>query len=270
MDIGREMYFSQAALATYQACPLKFRYRYLDKLNWLHAGKHDLREAERVRGEQFHLLAQRYFQQVELPHLFRLAPPGPLKEWLECLQRRFPLQQDLAYYPEQELRIELDDVRLTVKYDLLAVKPDGRIIIYDWKTWTAAPSKQVRTLQTQIYSMVLCAAQPFGPIRPDDITMIFWNPRFPQDEQVWQYNELLYSQDRAEITALINNIMDIHDHDFPGIKSAEAGSVSKECKQCDYAALCFNAAMPGIGDALLPEKSEFSWDEIEEIFYEEA
>lgn len=269
-DKGSAMYFSQAALATYQTCPLRFRCRYLDELNWLRAGQQDLHREERVLGVHFHLLAQRYFSKVALPRLVPITPPGPLREWLNRLQQRFPLKQDLTYYPEQELRVVIDGALFTAKYDLLTVYPDGRIFIYDWKTRAAPPGKRARSLQTKVYSLVLCAAAPFGPLRPADITMVFWNPRFPLDEQVWPYNELLYCQDRAELTTLTARIAATPYEDFSGIKPTEDGPVPRECRSCDYAALCFHAGPPGIGGVPLPERPDFSWDDIEEVCYEEA
>lgn len=265
-DNRGKMYFSQAALMAYQTCPLKFRYHYLDGLNWLAARQHD-NQVERMLGEHFHVLAQRYFQGVGLAELRRVIPPGPLSGWLDKLQVRFPLQQAVAYYPEQEIRVELNKTRLTAKYDLLAVYPDGRIIIYDWKTRTTPFVKGIRSLQAQVYAMVLCAAAPFGTIRPEAITMIFWNPRFPGDEQVWSYNESLYRQDQAELTGLISQITHMAYENFPGIKS-EDGTILQPCQQCDYANICLTAGQAVLNSSLGLEP-DFSWDDIEEIAYEE-
>lgn len=267
-DKRNEMYFSQAALAAYQTCPLKFRYRYLDELHWLYTTQHNTHQEERRLGDHFHLLAQRYFQKVALDQLFTIASPGPLGNWLDNLRRRFPVEEGLAYYPEQELRVEIEGVRLTAKYDLLSVS-EGRVFIYDWKTRTKPWGRRVRSLQTQVYSLVLCAAAPFGTLRPDDITMVFWNPRFPSDEQVWPYSDMLYHQDRAELTGLIARITATPYQGFPAVGGAEGDPACKECRQCEYAAVCYSARHAGGSGEYMFEQS-FSWDAIEEISYEEA
>lgn len=264
------MYFSQAALDTYQTCPLKFRYRYLDELQWLQTVQHNQHEEERMLGENFHLLAQRYFQHVAPEQLSAAAPPGQLRIWLDVLRERFPLDKEVSYYPEQELRVVIDGARLTAKFDLLAVHPDGRIIIYDWKTWSAAPKKQVRSLQAQVYAMVLCAAAPFGPLRPEDVTMNFWNPRYPRDGQAWPYNEALYVQDCKEVTGLVKRILSTPYLCFSGIMPQEDDILPKECGRCVYAALCFTAGPAENCRAALQQEQLIPWDEIEEIPYEEV
>lgn len=266
----QKMYFSQAALSIYQACPLKFRFRYLDELQWLQTGSYNEHEEERMLGERFHLLAQRYFQQVDLDKLFAAAPPGQLQIWLDVLRRHFPPDKKLTYYPEQELRVVIDGARLTAKYDLLAVHSDGRVFIYDWKTQVSAPEKRVRSLQAQIYALVLCAAAPFGSLRPEDVAMHFWNPRYPREEQVWTYNEHLYVQDRREITGLIRRILNTSYEGFNGIGPEEDESAARECGRCGYVALCYPACRAKCGHPPLFTARLPSWEEIEEISYEEA
>ncbi len=264
----QEMYFSQAALAAYQTCALKFRYRYLDELYWLQTGHAGGHAEERALGESFHLMAQRYFQNVAPDYLDAIKPSAQLKVWLNSLREKFPLRDELRYYPEQELRTVIEKARFTAKYDLLVQYPDGRIIIYDWKTQASPGPGRTRPLQARVYALVLYTAEPFGKRRPEDITTVFWNPRFPGDEQVWPYSRLLYEQDRAELTALVGKITDLQYGDFSGLRPAEDGS-AKGCRWCEYAALC-NAGGQVANAGPLPSPGDVSWDDVEEIAYEEA
>jgi len=265
----QEMYFSQAALATFQTCSLKFRYRYLDELSWIQTGHAGVHAEERALGESFHLMAQRYFQNVAPDYLDFIIPSEQIKAWLNSLRKKFPLRDELRYYPEQELRAVIGTARFTAKYDLLVQYPDGRIVIYDWKTQASPDARRVRPLQARVYSLVLYAAEPFGKRRPEDITAVFWNPRFPGDEQVWPYNGILYEQDRAELTALVTKITGMKYRDFSGLRRTEDDHTAKECRLCEYAALC-NARGRAASVGLLPSLRDVSWEDVEEIAYEEA
>ena len=59
MTTLNELYLSQYALSTFDTCPRKFRYRYVDGLfwprNWTSLDQRDRME----KGRLFHLLAQR-------------------------------------------------------------------------------------------------------------------------------------------------------------------------------------------------------------------
>lgn len=267
IDKHKEMFFSQAALSKYQTCPLKFRYRHLDDLGWLKSGTNADWQAERLLGEQFHMLAQRYFQGAELGALSQMIPPGLLEEWFNHLQANFPLENNTAYYPEQEFRVDYGGTKLLAKYDLLKVDHDGRVVIYDWKTQAKQTKKRTRTLQGKIYPLILCEAAPFGPLQPEDVTMVYWNPRFPKEEEVWTYSQQLYVKDRAEINRLVTNISKKSYADFCGIKPEEGTLVPKDCNYCEFNVLCYGNKQRFAG---IEESSEFTWDDIEEIYYEEA
>jgi RecB family exonuclease len=269
-DKRAELYFSQASLSAYQTCPLRFRYRYIDQLGWLRSAKDGEYQAERQLGEQFHLIAQRYFQQVDISSLSRHISPGLLAEWFENLCNRFPLDSRTRYYPEQELRYCKDGIKLTAKYDLLAMYPDGRVVIYDWKTAAVRQTAQrVRSLQSIIYPLVLFE-NAFGGVRqPEQISMIFWNPRFPHEEQVWTYDVDLYHQERKKIRNLVKGIMEKPYAEFWGIKADDISPPSKDCQRCEYRGFCYSGTSPIKGGRLQPLHS-LTWEDVEEISYEEA
>jgi hypothetical protein len=103
------------------------------------------------------------------------------------------------------------------------------------------------------------------------ITMVFWNPRFPDEEQLWTYHERLYLEDRDEICAMIAAILKKPYRDFYGIKPEDGSLPPKGCGYCEYKQLCYGAdgQKSGFSAVVDPERA-FSWDDIEEICYEEA
>lgn len=270
IDKLEDVYFSQAALAAYQTCPLKFRYRYLDNLGWLRPGPDEGKQTERLLGEQFHILAQRYFQRVDLTALRQSVTSGVLVEWFNNLTKRFPLESNVCYYPEQEIRVNQQGLKLMAKYDLLAAHTNGRVVIYDWKTPAKPLKNSPRTLQGKIYPLVLWEAALHGITRQEAITMVFWNPRFPDQEQVLGYDQLLYLADREEVTKLISTIRKKEYRDFYGIKP-EVGEPPKDCGYCEFKLLCYDADEIREGTrAELELDGAFDWDSIIEIPYKEA
>jgi hypothetical protein len=266
------LFFSQAALSTYQACPLKFRYRYWDGLGWMRGSMTEDRQQERILGEQFHTLARRYFQGFDIDSIERTIPQGVLVTWFANLRKRFPLQKDAQYYPEQELRLCFPSMRLVAKYDLLMVRSNGHMVIYDWKTQAKPLEKTIRTLQSKIYQFMLCENSPAEQIPAEHITMVFWNPRFPEEEQVLHYTDELYRQDRREIEACIASIKNKPYDAFYGIKPEPAGdTIPKECQRCEYYGLCYEAE--GFGLRITRNtgwEDSIAWDDIEEISCNEA
>jgi hypothetical protein len=267
-----QLFFSQAALATYQACPLKFRYRYWDGFGWMRGSMTEERQQERILGEQFHTLARRYFQGVDIESIERIIPQGVLVTWFANLRKRFPLQKDVKYYPEQELRLCVPSIRLIAKYDLLIARSDGHMVIYDWKTQTKPLEKSIRTLQSKIYQLMLCENSPAGQIQAENITMVLWNPRYPAEEQMLYYTDELYQQDRREIETCIASIKSKPYDAFYGIKPETAGAtVPKDCHWCEYYGLCYEAE--GLSLHIMRNtgwEDGIAWDDIEEISCSEA
>ncbi|MFW5982206.1 MAG: PD-(D/E)XK nuclease family protein, partial [Halanaerobiaceae bacterium] len=102
-----DLYFSQSALAVYDKCPLRFRYRYLDGLFWPQdwGGSEGQKEVIEM-GNSFHRLAQRYYARGE--EISEGILSGELKLWFKRLKDFRPFNKRDIFYPEQEMRINRD------------------------------------------------------------------------------------------------------------------------------------------------------------------
>lgn len=233
-----EMYFSQSALGTFDTCQLKFRRRYLDGLFWPPNWGGDPEQREAIRlGQSFHILAQRYFARGEVP-----ASAGqlsdPLDRWFEHLAGFRPFQGQGRFLPEHELRLNENGIKLVAKFDLLYLAPTGRCVIYDWKTTPGHAYAQYHrnSWQTLLYRYVMSKAggvyAPRGMWRPEEITMIYWNPRYPHEAEPLVYSAKLLRADEEKIGAQLQRIKALaYEHFAP---TSHPGN----CSRCEYSPIC--------------------------------
>jgi CRISPR/Cas system-associated exonuclease Cas4 (RecB family) len=259
-----QMYFSQHALATFDTCALKFRRRYLDGLYWPSTWAGDPEQLKAIeQGEIFHLVARRYYSGI---------PEGPLEEpvksWFQALKKFRPREQEALYLPEQEIRLDAGGLKLLVKLDLLMVLPDGRAVIYDWKTTPHKPRASffAKSLQTIVYRYVLKQAgkqySPKGGFSTEDISMIYWNPRYPKEVEPLGYNEEDFQRDEKILRQMIEEIKEKSYEEF------YATGDTKKCGYCVYAPICHGTAVDYSQLEEVEDELDLDWDSIEEFVLE--
>lgn len=232
-----EFFFSQSALIAYQNCPRKFRYRYLEGLFWPQDWGSNAEQRKAIEeGRQFHLLAERYYDRGEAPE--RDSMSAELARAFQELVQFRPFQASARFWPEHELRVNDGILRLVAKYDLLYITPTGRVIIYDWKTNATPPKTNYwrNHLQTIVYRYVLSRAggiySPKGVIRPEDVTMVYWNPRHPHAAEPLNYSMKQMEKDETFLREIINEIKRLdYDH-------FNATGDQKRCNVCEYCPIC--------------------------------
>lgn len=264
-----DFFFSQNALRLFSECPLRFRLRYCDGYFWPRAlpGARDAR-AHIEQGRLFHLLAERLVAGADA------APPrGPwqleLGEWLQALQRFLP-PAAAACYPELELRYVDGSRRLLAKYDLFVVRPDGAVVIYDWKTEDKPPdaARLSRSWQTLVYRFMAVAAAgayvPGGAVQPEQVCMVYWNPRYATAPVTVGYDAAAHSAAAAQIGGLIDRILQTPGDAFGATED------ERVCGRCEYSPLCHGRAWTELAaedlDELLLDDGA-AWDDITEAPY---
>ncbi len=260
-----QLFYSQSSLGAYQSCQLKFRRRYLEGLFW--PGSWGLDQAGREQLEQgrlFHLLAQRYFSDGVDP-LHDVNVGEPVGGWINNLINLLPLSKDNLYLPEQELRLNAGNLRLVAKYDLLLFTPQGKVLIYDWKTTAGIPKPAYYTkhLQTLVYRYVLCAAgeacSPFGKVNPEDVSMMYWNPQHPSYLEPLPYSSWSFAKDFQLLHELVTQIESREFDNFLATTDV------KRCNHCEYAPICLGerASQTEISEEY--QDLDLNWEEIYEV-----
>ncbi|NLJ84690.1 MAG: PD-(D/E)XK nuclease family protein [Halanaerobiaceae bacterium] len=258
-----DLYFSQLALRYFEKCHLKFRRRYLDGLFWAGdwGGNIELKELLE-RGKLFHQLAWRYYSTGEAMEQELLS--GDLKDWFENLKEFRPYNPEDSFYPEYELRVNKEGIKLVAKFDLIYIDEKKRkIIIYDWKTDRkpfAADIDYRYNLQSRVYLYVLQEAlDRFLPQENLEPVLIYWNPRFPQEQKTVFYSKKRFMEDKLYLQEKIGEIKGLSYEEFRAVDD------ERICMYCEYRSICFQKK------PLLLEIEEddfdldLDWERIEEI-----
>ncbi len=259
--------FSQSSLQDYSDCPRRFQLRYIEQLQWPAVETEPVLENERRQqeGQFFHRMVQQHLIGLPAEKLSRLANTPNLSRWWENWQDFRSLQDFGSLYPESTLAAPVGAYRLLAKYDLVAVKPGERALIYDWKTTHKRPRDEwmAARLQTRVYRAMLAQAGAYlnggNPFLPEQVEMIYWYADYPSEPARFPYNAAQHKRDWDGLTGLINEIGN-HRH-FPLTED------EKKCAYCPYRSYCNRGEKAGMTDEMEAEltEPEINFEQVAEI-----
>jgi predicted RecB family nuclease len=239
--------YSQGSLQDYQECQRRFYLRYLLRLAWpaLEVEPVEEHEREMAQGAAFHRLIQQHLLGVPAERLSQMNQDETLAVWWQAyLGFVHPdlsgIRPDPAIrlYPEISLSAPLAGARLLAKFDLIAVYPDGRAIIYDWKTSRRLPGRQklIARTQTRVYRYVLvqagAAINSGKSFQPAPINMVYWFAGFPGAEERLAYDAAQFTRDGQDLGHLMTEIQGLTEPEFT------LTSDERRCRFCTYRSLC--------------------------------
>lgn len=243
MDPLDHFEFSQSSLQDYVDCHRRFKFRYLQRISWPAVIAEPARENEQriQRGDRFHRLAQQYLLGVPEDRLTRMAEADEdenLLHWWQNFLDYIPGHLEGSRFVEIALEAPLGAFRLVAKYDLVCVQPDGRAIIFDWKTSQHKQSRArlMERLQTRVYPYLLGLAGASlnhgNLIEPDAIEMIYWFAETNQNPERLAYSRDRFLMDQKYILALTEEIRALPPDGFSMSESEQP------CGYCVYRSLC--------------------------------
>jgi len=262
--------FTQQSLATFERCPLKFKKRYLESIKWDNFPDEEIKKRLEM-GNNFHLLAYRYFLGVDTGLNDKTEGFLELNSWMENLENKFKKEENRKYLPEYKLRMAKDILRLEANFDLLIVDKD-KLEIWDWKTHgkkikpeqrSYRVNKYKKSLQTIVYLFVLKeqSERIMGrTIKCENISMCYWQPDPPQVLTEIRYTDEMHSAYRE---ILQNKIRGILQYDFSEFDKA---LYEKNCKYCEFNWFCNNERVDF--DTIEQDEDfldELEWESIEEL-----
>jgi CRISPR/Cas system-associated exonuclease Cas4 (RecB family) len=230
--------FSQSSLQDYTDCPRRFQLRYIEQLHWPAVETEPVKENEirQQEGQLFHRLVQQHLIGIGPEKLNALANTANLERWWEnFLHTDFKLV-DSRKFTELTLSAPVGENRLMAKYDLVAVQPGGKVVIYDWKTYKKRPRDEwmAARLQTRVYQAMIVQARAYLndgiPFEPEGVEMIYWYAETPSDPANFPYDTTLYKREWKTLTGLISEIKN-HQH-FPLTED------ERKCAYCTYRSYC--------------------------------
>ena len=227
--------YSQNSINTYKSCPLKFKYKYIDKINWRQddIGSREYYESL-VVGSEFHLLCERYFSKIPLG-INENTNPKFIK-WIDKIRKLLPMcseSRHMMYLPEYEIRYSIDENIITAKYDLIIIK-DNSIEIWDWKT----ENKKVdyknaqNRIQTIVYMLLAKEVIPkLYNIDVDfkNISMKYYQPEFEDEPITISYSEEIHNSYKKRIIDYINMMKE---------SKYLTSKNTNHCKYCEFNKLC--------------------------------
>ncbi|MDU1539051.1 MAG: PD-(D/E)XK nuclease family protein [Paeniclostridium sordellii] len=229
--------YSQNSINTYKNCPLKFKFKYIDKLNWKQDDEDSREYYENLKlGTDFHLICERYFSNI--PTGIEYADNKEFNIWMDKIKRLVPIKKNKTYLPEYEVRYRLGDINIQAKYDLIVLDEDN-ISIWDWKTENRKLEyKSVENrIQTLVY-LFLCGEVVNKiynlNLEYENISINYYQPEYYNEPITIRYSEERHNKIKKQIEAYIDNIRNTNYDDESSIKNA------KHCKFCEFNKLCNN------------------------------
>lgn len=278
MSLPDEFQFSQNSLQDYVDCPRRFQLRYLLRQPWPAVQSEPLEEFERLleQGRLFHQLMQQHNRGLPEEQLAQMIHDADLRRWwrnyLESPPPDLPTSLRRA---EASLSTPVAGYRLVARYDLLALDPQRRAVIVDWKTNQKRPNSAhlAGRLQTRVYPYVLVQAgtalNDGAAWQPEQVSLVYWFAEYPAQPEILPYDEERYLADTAYLADLIADIADraASDEEVWPLTSDE-----RHCRFCTYRSLCNRGALAGAMedfdlDQALEVSLEFEFEEIDEIAY---
>ena len=251
--------FTQSSLQDYVDCARRFQLRYINSLAWPAVRAEPLLEHEQQieRGIRFHRLVERHQLGIDPGLLETSIQDDTLRGWWQSYLRFDRLhKQKSQRHAELSLSMPMRDARLAAKFDLVAIVPEQRAIIYDWKTYTRPPQREwfAHRLQTRIYPLVLLHAgtQLFGgSLRAEQIQMVYWIAGTPEQPVIFDYSDEQAAQDAAYVTELITEIANLPNDDIWPLTADET-----HFRFCENRSLCERGVRAGHLDdsALQPDE----------------
>lgn len=232
--------FSQNSINTYRSCPLKFKFKYVDKLNWKQddEGSRDYYENLKL-GSDFHLICERYFSNI--PTGIEFLNNEEFNIWLEKIKRLIPIKDDNLYLPEYGVRYSLNNFKIQAKFDLVVVDKDS-ISIWDWKTENRKIEyKDVENrVQTLVY--LFLASETIGKIYNldidyENIKLSYYQPEYYNEPITITYSNEKHNINKKQLENYIVNILNTNYDEEKNIKNI------KHCKFCEFNKLCNNEAV---------------------------
>jgi DNA helicase-2/ATP-dependent DNA helicase PcrA len=241
---------SYTALSTYEQCPLQYRFRYVDRLDWkprpalsfgqsLHAALESLYSQQTPHFPDLSALlamldevwVSEGYADAEEEERYREHAREVLTEFYRTNSASFRLPASL----EQPFQLDLGDILLSGKIDRLDRHPDGTYEIIDYKTNRKIPplSRLANDLQLPIYQL---AATTLWGIRPGKLTFYYLLPNQRFSTRPWDEEKLQVLHRRLRAAA-------------DGIRNGSfQPNPNPLCPWCDFIGLC--PAAPSAEDGL--------------------
>jgi hypothetical protein len=265
-NVPKGFSFSQSSLQDYTECPRRFQLRYLEQLRWPAVETEPVLENElrQIEGVAFHRLIQQYLLGLPLEKISRQANTSNLDTWWKNFKATNFDIESYTHYTEITLSCPIGEHRLLAKYDLVAIKPLQKALIFDWKTYAKRPRNEwmAARWQTRVYRAILANAGGHlnnnQAIKHEQIEMIFWYADYPTEPVRFSYDTQRFKRDWSAIEKVVGEISS--SKDFPMTDDLNI------CRFCTYRSYCDRGRQAG---AIADTDGDFETDETFDVNFEQ-
>ena len=216
-------------------------------------------EKRQQEGQLFHRLVQQHWLGLPADKLAELANTANLERWWQNYLGANLQMDGFQKYTELTLSFPIGGHRLLAKYDLVAIRPGEKAVIFDWKTYAKRPRDEwmAARWQTRVYrsSLILAGSHLNGgrPLIPEQIEMTYWYADFPNEPARFTYTSAQFKRDQSAIEKVIHEISKADE--FPLTED------EKMCRFCIYRSYCNRGAQAGqLDEAEAEMESETAFD----------
>ena len=231
--------YSQNSLNTYKSCPFKFKYKYIDNINWKHddLGSREYYDSLKY-GRDFHLLCERYFSNIPIGK----CKNKDFNKWINKIKDLLPIEEGNIYLPEYEMNLNLNGRKIVSKVDLVIIEKD-KISLWDWKTENQEITYKnaFNRMQSVVYMLLTeeIIRKNFYPnYKIENISMNYYQPTLENKPVTIEYNDKLHEENKRKILTIIDNI---ENADFNNENNTNKNT--NHCKYCEFNKLCNSEAV---------------------------
>ncbi|MCJ7624511.1 MAG: PD-(D/E)XK nuclease family protein [Anaerolineaceae bacterium] len=279
MNLPSDFQFSQSNLQDFMDCQRRFQLRYIMNLKWPALQCEPVLDQEYYLelGYRFHRFVHQHQMGIPSGKIMNQIKDPTLEIWWESyLESEMLKDLPSKRFPEITFSGTIAGSRLIAKLDLLVISQDSLITIFDWKTSRRRTPRNIisKRMQTHLYPFLnVEAGQNITggrKVTPEMVKMIYWFPNFPNDPEIFEYDEDTYHEDHDVFLDMIEEIRSKSDDSFSLTRD------EKMCRNCTYRSLCNRGIQAGkwhetdnaIDDFQLNlADSDFDFDQIGEIYF---
>lgn len=205
--------FSPNMLKTYQTCPKKYYFKYIEKINV------PVSFSIFEKGKKIHAIANYFLQNINISRIETALTKEEILVWNTLLNNEY-FQKDY-FKSEYQLSCKIDKYWVGGRLDAI-VKDNDQYYILDYKTGSI-PKNPEYDYQTMIY--LLCLDLLFK--EKEKISFVYIDLK-NKNNYVINYNDKLKSEYKQKISSICNTI------------SSDSYYQCNEnsCKYCEYNKLC--------------------------------
>lgn len=246
-----KLVFSAHSLQAFADCERRFELQYIDELVWPAVETEPVLKSEQylADGRRFHEMIQQDILGIPV------TPPDANQDpevasWWKSYQAHRPADVAGERHPEKTLVGTIGNATLVATYDLIVLTPEGKVRIFDWKTWRGSSEEEAikKKLQSRVYPYLLTKSggSYFGrsPIVPAAIEMVYWLTKEPGSPVTFAYNEAQYQEDEVYLAGLIEDILYREADAFPKTDDRHL------CQYCPYRSFCGRGKEAGVFDEM--------------------